>query len=190
MASTRARSDRCSPTEPGREDTIVAVSTAMGLGAIGIVRMSGPEAFALAEAAVPPGAGVPGPTRRESSSLVWARGGPRLGRSRGRGSAGRDAVARTYTREDVVEVHCHGGLAAQRAVLRLMVRMGARLGRAGRVHSTGVRERAHRLAQAESVAAIVAARSTGALRASVRQLEGGLSERLRRCGDTWWACWP
>jgi tRNA modification GTPase len=38
---------------------------------------------------------------------------------------------RSYTREDVVELHCHGGLAAQRAVLRLMVRMGARLAEPG-----------------------------------------------------------
>ena len=82
---------------------------------------------------------------------------------------------RSYTREDVVEIHCHGGPAAQRAVLRLLV--GSGRDRLSQESSPGGRFLNGRidLAQAESVAAIVAARSTGALRVSVRQLEGGLS---------------
>lgn len=87
---------------------------------------------------------------------------------------------RSYTREDVVEVHCHGGVAAQRAVLRLMVRSGARLAEPGEFTRRAFLNGRLDLTQAESVAAIVAAKSSGALRASVRQLEGGLSDRLRK----------
>ena len=85
----------------------------------------------------------------------------------------------SYTREDVVEVHCHGGVAAQRAVLRLLVHLGARPAEPGEFTRRAFLNGRIDLAQAESVAAIVAARSSGALRASLRQLEGGLSERLR-----------
>ena len=86
---------------------------------------------------------------------------------------------RTYTREDVVEIHCHGGIVAQRAVLRLTVRMGARLAEPGEFTRRAFMNGRIDLAQAESVAGVVAAKSTAALRASVRQLEGGLSERVR-----------
>jgi tRNA modification GTPase len=85
----------------------------------------------------------------------------------------------SYTREDVVEVHCHGGVAAQRAVLRLLVHLGARPADPGEFTKRAFLNGRIDLAQAESVAAIVSARSSGALRASVRQLEGGLSDRLR-----------
>ncbi|MCL5735437.1 MAG: tRNA uridine-5-carboxymethylaminomethyl(34) synthesis GTPase MnmE [Actinobacteria bacterium] len=85
----------------------------------------------------------------------------------------------TYTREDVVEVHCHGGAAAQRAVLRLLVRLGARLAEPGEFTKRAFLNGRIDLTQAESVAAVVAARSSGALRASLRSLEGGLSQHLR-----------
>jgi tRNA modification GTPase len=85
----------------------------------------------------------------------------------------------SYTREDVVEIHCHGGAAAQRAVLRLLVHLGARPAEPGEFTKRAFLNGRIDLAQAESVAAIVSARSSGALRASVRQLEGGLSEKLR-----------
>jgi len=81
----------------------------------------------------------------------------------------------TYTREDVVEVHCHGGAAAQRAVLRVMVGLGARPAEPGEFTKRAFLHGRIDLAQAESVAGIVQARSAGALRASVRQLDGGLS---------------
>jgi tRNA modification GTPase len=86
---------------------------------------------------------------------------------------------RTYTREDVVEVNCHGGPVAQRAVLRLLVGLGARPAEPGEFTRRAFLNGRIDLAQAESVASIVAARSSGALRASLRQLEGGLSERLQ-----------
>ncbi len=166
------------PTDWG-EDTIVAISTANGAGAIGIVRLSGPGSIALAETAFQPARGrsiqpeetyilmyghVIDPDSRELVDEVLL------------------AVMRkprSYTREDVVELHCHGGLAAQRAVLRLMVRMGARLAEPGEFTRRAFLNGRIDLAQAESVAAIVAAKSTGALRASVRQLDGGLSNKLR-----------
>ena len=85
----------------------------------------------------------------------------------------------TYTREDVAEIHCHGGPAAQRAVLRVMVGLGARPAEPGEFTKRAFLHGRIDLTQAESVAGIVQARSASALRASVRQLDGGLAERVR-----------
>jgi tRNA modification GTPase len=161
------------------EDTIVAVSTAIGLGAIGIVRLSGPEAITLAESAFRPARGKPLQPNETYSLLYGHVVDPRSGETLDEALLAVMRRPRSYTREDVVELHCHGGLAAQRAVLRLMVRLGARLAEPGEFTRRAFLNGRIDLAQAESVAAIVAARSTGALRASVRQLDGGLSERLR-----------
>jgi tRNA modification GTPase len=173
--STRAASEAASNL--GAE-TIVAVSTAIGAGAIGIVRASGPRAVELAVALFH----RPGGARLDAgaSHRMW------YGHVREPGS-GRlldEALLvimrapATYTREDVVEVHCHGGPAAQREVLRAFVRRGARLAEPGEFTRRAYLNGRIDLAQAESVAAIVRAQSAGALRAAVHQLSGGLSERL------------
>ncbi len=164
---------------PWGEDTIVAISTAMGAGAIGIVRLSGPDAIVIAESVFRAARG--GSIKPdETYSLLYGH----VVNPETREPVDEVLLAvmrkpRSYTREDVVEVHCHGGVAAQRAVLRLMVRSGARLAEPGEFTRRAFLNGRIDLTQAESVAAIVAAKSSGALRASVRQLEGGLSDRLR-----------
>jgi tRNA modification GTPase len=161
------------------EDTIVALSTATGVGAIGIVRMSGPAAVTIVERAFRPARGTglePGETHR----LLYGHiADPGDGRDLDEVLLAVMRAPHSYTREDVVEVHCHGGIAAQRAVLRLLVRLGARPAEPGEFTRRAFLNGRIDLAQAEGVAAIVAARSSGALRASVRQLEGGLSNKLR-----------
>ena len=160
-------------------DTIVAISTATGAGAIGIVRLSGPQAIELAEAAFQPARANPIEPEETHVLLYGHVVDPGVGEVVDEALLAVMRKPRSYTREDVVELHCHGGPAAQRAVLRLVVRLGARLAEPGEFTRRAFLNGRIDLAQAESVAAIVAARSTGALRASVRQLEGGLSERLR-----------
>ncbi len=163
------------------EDTIVAVSTATGRGAIGIVRLSGPQALEIAGAAFRPTGSACAPRLPEDSHVLHY--GHVVDPDRGE-TVDEVLVAvmrapRTYTREDVVEINCHGGPVAQRAVLRLLVRLGARMADPGEFTRRAFLNGRIDLTQAESVASIVAARSSGALRASLRQLEGGLSERLR-----------
>ncbi len=167
--------------DPERDgaDTIVAMSAAPGRGAIGIVRMSGPDALRIGESAFRPARGFPvGPA--ETHCLLYGHVV-----SEADGAVIDEALLavmrspRTYTREDVVEIHCHGGLAAQREVLREVIRLGARPAEPGEFTRRAFINGRIDLTQAESVASIVAARSAGALRASVRQLEGGLSNKLR-----------
>lgn len=182
------RPDLSLDLSPGREspavaegwddDTIVAVSTATGRGAIGIVRLSGPDALEIAGAAFRAPGGGRLPT--DSHQLHYGHiADPADGRTLDEVIIGVMRAPRTYTREDVVEINCHGGPVAQRAVLRLLVRLGARLAEPGEFTRRAFLNGRIDLTQAESVAAIVAARSSGALRASLRQLEGGLSETLR-----------
>jgi tRNA modification GTPase len=159
-------------------DTIVAISTAIGAGAIGIVRLSGPEAITVADRAFRA-------SRSGSSQMTKTFS---LVHGHIVDPATHEAVDEvllavmrkpgSYTREDVVEVHCHGGSVAVRTVLRLMVDLGARLAEPGEFTRRAFVNGRLDLTQAESVAGIVAARSSGALRASVRQLRGGLSNRL------------
>lgn len=171
----------CGPAAPRGdwgEDTIVAISTAVGVGAIGIVRLSGPDAITLAERVFRPARGAfvqPG----ETYSLLYGHVIDQEGAVVDEALLAVMRKPRSYTREDVVELHCHGGVAAQRAVLRLLVQVGARLAEPGEFTRRAFLNGRIDLAQAESVAGIVAARSSGALRASVRQLDGGLSDLLR-----------
>ncbi len=160
-------------------DTIVAISTPTGPGAIGIVRMSGPDSLGIAGKAFRPARGQPvGP--HENFCLLYGHVvDPDTGDDVDEALLAVMRAPRSYTREDVVELHCHGGLAAQRAVLRLLVRLGARLAEPGEFTRRAFLNGRIDLAQAESVAAIVTARSSGALRAWVRQLEGGLSNKVR-----------
>ena len=163
----------------GESDTIVSVSTAVGLGAIGIVRLSGGEALPIAQALFRPARGYPVKPEETHCLLYGMVVDPDSGVHVDEALVAVMRAPRTYTREDVVEIHCHGGIVAQRTVLRLAVRLGARLAEPGEFTRRAFMNGRIDLAQAESVAAVVAARSTAALRASVRQLEGGLSERVR-----------
>lgn len=182
MTPSLVASEPVSPSWP--EDTIVAISTAIGAGAIGIVRLSGPDAIPLAGAVFRPQRSAPLGAEETYSLLYGHVVDPDTSEMIDEGLMAVMRKPRSYTREDVVELHCHGGVAAQRSVLRLLIRSGARSAEPGEFTRRAFHNGRIDLAQAESVAAIVAARSTAALRASVRQLNGGLSERLqatRRC---------
>jgi tRNA modification GTPase len=160
-------------------DTIVAVSTAIGPGAIGIVRLSGPDAVDIAQAAFRPAHEKPLQTADSYTLRYGHVVDPDSAEVVDEALLAVMRAPRSYTREDVAELQCHGGVAAQRAVLRVMVRLGARPAEPGEFTRRAFLNGRIDLSQAESVARIVAARSTGALRAAVRQLDGGLSARVR-----------
>lgn len=161
-------------------DTIVAVATPPGVGALGVVRLSGPQAVEIAQRVFRPSGGT-FPSRAESHRLVhgWMVD-----------PATQEAVdevmvaimwaPRSYTREDVVEIDCHGGWAAQRAVVRILLSEGARAAEPGEFTRRAFINGRIDLAQAEAVLAVVRAKSAAGLRAAVKQLEGGLSGRIRR----------
>lgn len=177
----RAKGGRCEleVVAGSPEDTIVAIATPAGVGAISVVRMSGPEAVEIARRVFRPASGR-FPTRRDSHKLVYGHlVDPGSGEEIDEVMLVVMWAPRTYTREDLVEIDCHGGSAAQRAALRALIAGGARVAEPGEFTRRAFLNGRIDLAQAESVAAIVEARTEVALRAAVRQLEGALSARVR-----------
>jgi len=160
----------------GPEDTIAAIATAPGAGAVGIVRVSGPSAIAITEIGF-----------RGSAPLADARGFTvHYGRLYDAAGEEVDEVLVTvfrsphsYTGENAVEISCHGGDLQTSRVLQAILGLGARPAAPGEFTKRAFLNGRIDLAQAEAVAALVAARSQAAARASLEQLEGRLSHRVR-----------
>src|SRR2546425_4859727 len=156
-------------------DTIVALATAPGESAIAVIRLSGPDALALASKRF---RGRVSPADSASHRLLF---GSFLAED---GSA-LDTVLlsvfrapRSYTGEDLVEISSHGGAAIPRAIVEALVGAGARPARPGEFTERAFRNGKLDLAQAESVAALVRARSERSLRAARGALGGSLSRRV------------
>lgn len=167
-------------SNPAAEESIAAISTAPGRGAISIIRVSGPSSMAVASRVFRRSSGSTFPGVEEDRRLV-------LGHAVEPGSGViLDEVLlaamhgpNTYTGEDLVEFHCHGSWAGQRAVMQALVAAGARPAEPGEFTKRAFLNGRLDLAQAEAVADLIAARSRAAMQVALRQLEGGLSERLR-----------
>ncbi|MGQ9557923.1 MAG: tRNA uridine-5-carboxymethylaminomethyl(34) synthesis GTPase MnmE [Desulfurispora sp.] len=158
-------------------DTIAAIATAPGEGAIGIVRLSGPQAVEIARRLFRPGkemAWSPQSHRLYYGHIV----DPADGRVVDEVLVAVMLAPRTYTREDVVEINCHGGITPLRQVLQLVLAAGARLAGPGEFTKRAFLNGRIDLAQAEAVIDIIRARTGAALRLAVQQLGGGLSRRI------------
>lgn len=154
------------------DDTIAAIATPVGSGGIGIVRLSGPEARAIL-ARILTRAVVP--LRLTYGHVV----DPASGETVDEVLAAYMPAPRTYTRQDVVEIDCHGGPAPLRRVLDLCLAHGARLAGPGEYTLRAFLNGRIDLAQAEAVADMVAAQTDAGLRMAVAQLDGRLSDRIQ-----------
>ncbi len=166
------------------EDTIVAISTAPGEGAIGIVRLSGPESLQIVSRLFRPSkqkdlARVPS----HSIHYGWIVD-PHSGEVLDEVLVSVMRAPYTYTREDVVEINCHGGMVVLRRVLELVVAQGARVAMPGEFTLRAFVNGRLDLAQAEAVLDIIRAKTDRSTRVALEQLQGGLSERLHSIADT------
>lgn len=157
--------------------TIAATATAPGAGGIGIVRLSGPRAKEiLARLFLPLSAGF-------VNFRPWQLHHGRVLDSHG--EALDDVLAvfmpgpRTFTGEDVAEIHCHGGVFIVQAVLESALRLGARQAQRGEFSRRAFCNGRMDLSQAEAVAELVAAPSREAVRFGLSRLEGLLGRRVR-----------
>ncbi len=162
-------------------DTIAAIATPQGEGGIGTVRLSGPDAAGILARIFVPASGKPAlPEEMESHKLVF--GYVTDPASEARLDEALAALMRgphSYTREDVVEIDCHGGTVALQSVLGLCLREGARLAEPGEFTLRAFLNGRLDLAQAEAVLDVVQARTEGGLRLAVDQLGGGVSARVK-----------
>jgi tRNA modification GTPase len=162
---------------PGAEDTIAAIATAPGRGALAIVRLSGREAHAIARRIV-----APWPAAERRATLVRCRH-PATGERIDDAVATTFVAPRSFTGEDMVELSTHGGHLAPPAVLAALLAAGARQAEPGEFTRRAVLNGKLDLLQAEAVADLVDARSHAMRRAALEQLDGGLSRRVLALRD-------
>ena len=156
-------------------DTIVALSTAPGMGAIAVIRMSGPGAFPLIARLAPDlEACEPAP---RTATLVRVRD-PEDGEVLDHALVTLFPGPESYTGEDIVEISCHGGVLVPRLILEACRAAGAREAEPGEFTRRAYLHGRMDLVQAEAVGDLVHARSRALHRASVAQLDRGLSERV------------
>ncbi len=155
-------------------DPIVALATAPGRGAVAVVRLSGARAFALA-ATVVEGLRTDLPRRANLGTFL-----DRAGRAVDRGLYLVFPRPRSYTGEDMVEFHCHGGAMAANQVMGALLGAGARPAEPGEFTRRAVLNGKMDLLQAEGVADLVDAYAPTQARAALHQVEGGLSARIQR----------
>ncbi len=159
------------------EDTIAAIATPLGEGGLAIIRLSGPEALAVADGCFVP-ANKKGNLSSATTHTIHYGRVVRDGRSVDEVLLSVMRAPRTFTREDVVEISCHGGIIAAKAVLDTVLAGGARLAEPGEFTKRAFLNGRLDLAQAEAVADVIHARTELALAAANEQLSGKLSRRI------------
>ena len=166
-------------TAQAKKNTIAAIASALG-GAVAVIRISGPEAVSVTD-------------KCWFGSRPLARSNPRemlLGNIRDQDEGVLDQVMAvkfvapgSYTGEEMVELHCHGGALSARQVLLQLLEKGADPAQPGEFTKRAFLNGKMDLTQAEAVADIINAHSTMALRLATRQLEGCLGRRTEELYD-------
>ncbi len=161
------------------EDTIIAISTPPGFGGLGIVRISGRKALAVARRIFEPkgGAKRPIPVRRPVFGTVCD---PERGQALDEAFLTYYKGPRSYTREDVIEISVHGSPAVLDGILRIGARAGARLARPGEFTLRAYLNGRLDILQAQAVNDLIRSVSLTQARVSSRQLGGSLSRRVLR----------
>lgn len=161
-------------------DTITAIATAQGEGGVAILRVSGPKAEEIMRSAFRPARGYKKGIV-ESHRMYYGHLTDERGEPLDEVMAVLMRAPKSYTREDVLEINCHGGRAAVRRALKRAISLGARGAEPGEFTRRAFENGRIDLAQAEAVMSLISAGSDAALRASLRQLEGGVSAFVKDC---------
>ena len=156
-------------------DTIAAISTPMGEGAIAIVRLSGDEAVEITDRLFRSPSGkrlkdVPSHTIHYGHIVD-----PKSGRVVEEVMVSVMRAPKTFTREDVVEINCHGGFVSVNRVLQLVLANGARLAEPGEFTKRAFLNGRIDLSQAEAVIDLIRAKTDRAMNVALQQMEGRLS---------------
>jgi tRNA modification GTPase len=165
------------------DNTIAAIATPLGDGGLAVVRISGAEAFAVADKIfLPVGKSSLKPSAAPTHTIHY-------GKIVQRGETVDEVLLsvlrapRTFTREDTVEISCHGGILPAKLVLDTILENGARLAEPGEFTRRAFLNGRLDLAQAEAVADLIHSRTELALAAANEQLAGKLSQRINELRD-------
>ncbi|WP_018478132.1 tRNA uridine-5-carboxymethylaminomethyl(34) synthesis GTPase MnmE [Pontibacter roseus] len=156
-------------------DTIVALATASGTGAIAVIRLSGPEAITLTNSV------FRGKDLRQQASHTI-----HFGTIRDKGKILDEVLVslfiapHSYTKENVVEISCHGSDFIVQQIVKLLLKKGARLANAGEFTKRAFLNGQFDLAQAEAVADLIASDSALSHDVAMKQMRGGFSQEIKR----------
>ena len=156
-------------------DTITAISTPLGEGAIGIVRLSGTDALAIAQSV------FKGKNLEQVASHTMNYGhifDPKTGTIVDEVMVSVMLAPKTFTRENVIEINTHGGIAVTNEILQLLIRQGARMAEPGEFTKRAFLNGRVDLTQAEAVMDIIRAKTDKAMTIAVKQLDGSLSQLI------------
>ncbi|NLU36278.1 MAG: tRNA uridine-5-carboxymethylaminomethyl(34) synthesis GTPase MnmE [Clostridiales bacterium] len=164
------------------DDTITALATPPGEGGIAVIRLSGPESVQIAKSVFV--------NRKKQKKDKFRSRYFYYGYILDDDQEVIDEVLlvymqapKTYTREDVVEIHCHGGMIPVRRILELLMKKGARLAEPGEFTKRAFLNGRIDLAQAEAVMDLISSKTDNAARASVNQMQGSLSREIKAVRD-------
>ncbi|MCK8824532.1 tRNA uridine-5-carboxymethylaminomethyl(34) synthesis GTPase MnmE [Fuchsiella alkaliacetigena] len=162
------------------KDTIAAISTAVGEGGIGIVRVSGAEAISIVDQIFKAYA-KPKQNLKEVAAYTAHYGHiiePEIEQVVDEVICLVMKAPKTYTQEDIVEIHCHGGSVPLRKILSLVLDMGARLAEPGEFSKRAFLNGRIDLSQAEAIMDVITSKTEAGLQVAMDQLEGGLSKQI------------
>jgi tRNA modification GTPase len=156
------------------DDTIVALATPPGIGAIGVIRISGKKAFDIINSLFPSKDLAQQPSHTLHVGFLMD------------GADVLDEVVvslfkspRSYTGEDVIEISCHGSVYVQQQVIDACIKKGARLAKAGEFTQRAFLNGKLDLAQAEAVADLIASNTAASQKAALHTIRGGFSQKLK-----------
>src|SRR6476659_3356757 len=156
------------------DDTIVALATPPGVGAIGVIRLSGNRTFSIANDLFP-----------SKDLLQQATHTIHVGFIKDEEQVIDEVVLslfkgpRSYTGEDVIEISCHGSPFIHQRIIEACIKKGARLARPGEFTQRAFLNGKLDLAQAEAVADLIASNTQASRRTSLQQMRGGFSHALK-----------
>lgn len=163
-------------------DTIAAIATALGEGSVGIIRISGPDSIRIADRVFRSGIKL---EKAKTHTLHYGYiVDPKTGERVDEVLVALMRAPRSYTMEDVVEIHCHGGIVVLQRVLRLVLAAGARLAEPGEFTKRAFLNGRIDLSQAEAVIDLIRAKTDSSMKIALKQVEGRLSEKIRALRQT------
>ena len=157
-------------------DTIAAIATGLRSAGISIIRISGPLAFSIGDKIFRAAS-----QKSEYEMKSFTAGYGHIidnGRIIDEVILMKMAAPSTYTREDIIEIDCHGGIAVTKAVLEVILKLGARLAEPGEFTKRAFLNGRIDLSQAEAVSDLIASQSEAAVKNSIKQLNGNIRDKI------------
>lgn len=164
------------------EDTIAAISTPVGIGGIGIIRVSGEQAVSIVDK-IFKASNKKSLKDIDSHTITYGHIVSESGKVLDEVLIMLMRAPRTFTREDIVEINCHGGPIPLNAVLMEVINAGARLAESGEFTKRAFLNGRIDLAQVEAIMDIIEAKTELSLEQAVGQLEGNLSKKIKEYQD-------